>query len=380
MSEIRFARSGEIDVAYRVVGDGPIDLVYVSGAYTHLEIMWELPQYRRYCERLGEFARLITFDKRGMGMSDRVPGATTLEERMDDIRAVMDASGSGRAAVMGESEGGPLAILFAAAHPERTISLVLQGAEVRERTDDEWPWGEATEEEFEEYAVSIPEAWGKGRGMSFLAPSVGDAPWAREWLGRLALNASTPASWEAFARMAFGIDVRDVVPSIKVPTLDRPRRGRSGLPCRERALSRAHDPGSAIRRATGRRPCALVRPGLGPLWPRSESSSPGLREAKRRPIECSRPSSSPTSSARPPAPRSSATGAGATLVEQPSMQPSGGSSRASTGARWTLRETGSSRRSTDRRGRFAARGRSSSPFARSGMDVRARPPYGRGPR
>jgi pimeloyl-ACP methyl ester carboxylesterase len=219
VSEVRFARSGDIDVAYRVVGNGPIDLVYVSGAYTHLEIMWELPQYRRYCERLAEFTRLITFDKRGMGMSDRVPGATTLEERMDDIRAVMDAAGSERATIMGESEGGPLSILFAAAHPERTVGLILQGAEVRERTDDDWPWGEATEDEFEEYAASIPELWGKGRGMPFLVPSLGDPPWAREWLSRLALNASTPASWEAFARMAFGIDVRDVVPSINVPTL-----------------------------------------------------------------------------------------------------------------------------------------------------------------
>src|SRR5712691_532191 len=178
-----------------------------------------LPQYRRYCERLAEFTRLITFDKRGMGMSDRVPGATTLEERMDDIRAVMDAAGSDRAAVMGESEGWPLAILFAAAHPERTVGLVLQGAEVRERTDEDWPWGESTDDEFEEYVALIPERWGKGLGMPFIAPSLGDPPWGREWLGRLALHAATPASWEAFTRMAFDIDVRDVVPAINVPTL-----------------------------------------------------------------------------------------------------------------------------------------------------------------
>ena len=127
MTEVRFARSGDVDVAYRVVGDGPVDLVYAQGSYTHLEIYWELPQFRRYCERLAEFTRLILFDKRGMGMSDRVPGATTLEERMDDIRAIMDAVGSERAAVMGESEGGPLAMLFAAAHPERTVALILQG-------------------------------------------------------------------------------------------------------------------------------------------------------------------------------------------------------------------------------------------------------------
>src|ERR1035437_10302781 len=146
-TDVRFARSGDVDIAYQVVGEGPIDLVYVAGSITHLQVMWELPAYRRYCERLAEFSRLILFDKRGMGMSDRVPGVTTLEERMDDVRAVMDAVGSERAALMGESEGGPLSILFAAAHPERTQALILQGAEVREKKDADWPWGEATDVE-----------------------------------------------------------------------------------------------------------------------------------------------------------------------------------------------------------------------------------------
>ena len=219
MTEVRFARSGDVDVAYRVVGDGPIDLVYAQGAASHLEVHWELPQYRHYCERLGEFARLVLFDKRGMGMSDRVPGATTLEERMDDIRAVMGAVGSERAAIMGESEGGPLAMLFAAAHPERTAALVLQGAEVRERRDDEWPWGEATAEEFEQYASLIPEHWGEGAFFGHLAPSVGDVEWGRAWAGRVQRHAATPAAWEAFARMAFDIDVRHVASTINVPTL-----------------------------------------------------------------------------------------------------------------------------------------------------------------
>jgi class 3 adenylate cyclase len=216
---VRFARSGDIDIAYRVVGDGPVDLVYVMGAFTHLEIDWELPQYRRYCERLAEFTRPILFDKRGMGMSDRVPGATTLEVRMDDIRAVMDAVGSERAAVIGESEGGPLAILFAAAHPERTLGLILQGAEVRELRDEDWPWGEGDREEFDEYYAQLPETWGNGRFFEELAPSVGDVEWGRAWAGRLQQHAATPASWEAFARMAAEIDVRHVVPSINVPTL-----------------------------------------------------------------------------------------------------------------------------------------------------------------
>jgi class 3 adenylate cyclase len=152
-------------------------------------------------------------------MSDRVPGATTLEERMDDIRAVMDAVGSERAAVIGESEGGPLSMLFAAAHPERTVALILQGAEVRERRDEESPWGEATDEEAEAYYAALPERWGQGLGFEHLVPSVGDAEWGRAWLGRLALHAATPGAWEAFARMAHEIDVRHVAPVINVPTL-----------------------------------------------------------------------------------------------------------------------------------------------------------------
>ena len=138
-SPVRYARSGEVSIAYKVLGEGPVDLIYVNGSMTHLEVLWELPAYRRYCERLAEFTRLILFDKRGMGLSDRVPGATTLEERMDDVRAVLDAVGSERAAILGSSEGGPLALLFAAAHPERTAGLILQGAEVRELRDAEWP-------------------------------------------------------------------------------------------------------------------------------------------------------------------------------------------------------------------------------------------------
>jgi class 3 adenylate cyclase len=204
--DVKFAKSGDVNIAYDVVGSGPIDLVYIQGAYTHLEVDWELPAFRRYGERLAEFTRLIMFDKRGLGMSDRVPGATPLEVRMDDIRAVMDAAGSERAAIMGESEGAPLAILFAAAHPERTRSLILQGGE----------------DELEEYMSSIPERWGKGLGMRYLVPSVADdpsLPALERWMGKVQRNAATPASWEAFARMAFEIDVRDVVPTVHVPAL-----------------------------------------------------------------------------------------------------------------------------------------------------------------
>jgi pimeloyl-ACP methyl ester carboxylesterase len=220
MPDVRFAQSGDVSVAYSVNGDGPIDIVYVQGAISHLEVWWDLPIFRAWCERIGEFARLIRFDKRGMGMSDRVPGATTLETRMDDIRAVMDAVGSEQAVLIGHSEGGPLSMLFAAAYPERTRALVLAGAEVRERRDEEWPWGEATEEEFEAYIATVDENWGqRARFAGRLAPSLGSPPWYGEWWCRLQSNSCTPGGWKAFARMAFDIDVRHVVPHIKVPTL-----------------------------------------------------------------------------------------------------------------------------------------------------------------
>ena len=219
MPDVRFATSGDVSVAYRVVGEGPIDLVYVQGAYTHLDVEWELPAYRHYCERLAEFTRLVLFDKRGMGLSDRVPGVIPLEVRMDDIRAVMDAIGSEQAAIMGESEGGPLGMLFAAAHPERTRALILQGAEVRERKDEEWPWGESTPEDFEESMAMLGERWGLGRGIRYVAPSVAELPGLQEWFGRVQRNAATPGAIEAFMRMAFDIDVREVVSTIRVPTL-----------------------------------------------------------------------------------------------------------------------------------------------------------------
>src|SRR6476469_7858536 len=121
----------------------------MEGYFTHLGIMWEQPAYRRWVNRLASFARVIRFDKRGMGLSDRVQ-VGTLEERMDDVRAVMDAVGSERAVLLGTSEGGPMSLLFAASYPERTHALLLVGAEVKERKTDDWPWGESDDDEFEQ--------------------------------------------------------------------------------------------------------------------------------------------------------------------------------------------------------------------------------------
>jgi pimeloyl-ACP methyl ester carboxylesterase len=215
---IRYARNGEVNLAYQVVGDGPIDLVYIAGALTNLELAWEQPGYRRFCERLAGFARLILFDKRGMGLSDRVRFAT-LEERMDDVRALMETVGSDEAALLGESEGGPMSLLFAATYPERTRALVLAGAEVREETTEDWPWGESTREEFEEAMDldRITERWGQGGSVDWWAPTRADE--MRAWYGRVQLQSATPSDAIAFMRMAFEIDVRDIVPTISVPAL-----------------------------------------------------------------------------------------------------------------------------------------------------------------
>ena len=163
---------------------------------------------------------MTTFDKRGMGLSDRVRFGT-LEERMDDVRAILDDLGSESAALMGVSEGGPMSMLFAATHPERTRALILCGAEIKEETTEDWPWGESTRQEFEE-AMQIDrvvERWGKGLGLQFFVPSRKDDERLREQWGRLQVQSGSPHDAVAFMRMAFEIDVRHVVPSITAPTL-----------------------------------------------------------------------------------------------------------------------------------------------------------------
>jgi pimeloyl-ACP methyl ester carboxylesterase len=216
---IRYARSGDVHVAYQVVGEGPVDIVFVEGSFTNRHVQWESPLYRRFMERLGSFARVILFDKRGMGLSDRVQ-VGTLEERMDDVRAVMDAAGSERAALIGESEGGPMAMLFAASFPERTVALLLCGAEVKEDKTDDWPWGESTREEFEKSMTTLSERWsGRPASLRMFISSRGDDPALLEWYVRLKLQSASPAAAEAFLRMAHDIDVRHVAPAIRVPTL-----------------------------------------------------------------------------------------------------------------------------------------------------------------
>ncbi|MBL8174610.1 MAG: alpha/beta fold hydrolase [Bryobacterales bacterium] len=218
--ETHYARSGDVNIAYQVVGDGPMDLVFVMGWVSHLEYFWREPRFARFLGRLASFSRLILFDKRGTGLSDRVPlnQLPTLEQRMDDVRAVMDAAGSKRAAIVGVSEGGPLSVLFSATHPEKVSGLVMIGSYARRLRDEDYPWG-PTGAERDAYCRQINAQWGGPVGIEERAPSLAqDADFRNWWATYLRMGAS-PGAAEALTRMNAEIDIRPILPSIQVPTL-----------------------------------------------------------------------------------------------------------------------------------------------------------------
>jgi class 3 adenylate cyclase len=222
--ETRYARSGDVHVAYQVFGDGELDLVLVNGFVTHVELVWEHEPARRFLEALASFARVITFDRRGSGLSDPVAEAPTLEERMDDVRAVMDAAGSERAALLGISEGVSMSILFAATHPERVQALVCCGGMARSTADDDYPWATPAEALVESGFDLILPYWGQGAMIELAAPSQADNPESRAFFARLERASASPGMLAALSRMFLDIDVRDVVPSVHVPALVLHRR------------------------------------------------------------------------------------------------------------------------------------------------------------
>ncbi len=179
--ETKYAKSGNVHIAYQVVGEGPIDLVIVPGWVSNIDVIGEEPAYVRFLQRLASFSRLILFDKRGTGLSDRVTSTPTLEERMDDVRAVMDAISSERAAVLGYSEGGPMCALFAATYPERTISLIMIGSYARRLKAHDFPWG-ADLAEHEAYIKAIESEWGGAVGLERRAPSMVTDARFKHWL------------------------------------------------------------------------------------------------------------------------------------------------------------------------------------------------------
>jgi pimeloyl-ACP methyl ester carboxylesterase len=217
--ETRYARSGDVKIAYQVVGDGPFDLVFVPGYVTHLELAWKLPNFGPWLADMASFSRLIKFDKRGTGMSDPVGGAPTLETRMDDVRAVMDAAGSRRAALFGLSEGASMSALFAATYPERTAALVLRSALARTLWAPDYPWGR-TEEEYEREIERELRVYGPREHALAMVRSLGrfDDDELEAFVDYLRYGAS-PGMLEGLLRMNKEIDIRHVLPVVRVPTL-----------------------------------------------------------------------------------------------------------------------------------------------------------------
>ncbi|HEX7254829.1 MAG TPA: alpha/beta hydrolase [Gaiellaceae bacterium] len=229
MPETHYAQSGEVNIAYQVIGEGPIDLVYMPGFISHVELSWGLPGRGEFLNALGEFARVIQLDKRGTGMSDRVRDLPTLETRIADVCAVMDAVGSERAALFGVDAGGPANILFAASHPDRTAALILFGTSARFLRSEEHPYG-PTEEEYCDRIIRDMQRWGSLEHgvdvMRLYAPSLASAgdDMARDWASYFRESAS-PETFADFQRINMEIDVCGLLDDIQVPTLVVHRTG-----------------------------------------------------------------------------------------------------------------------------------------------------------
>jgi pimeloyl-ACP methyl ester carboxylesterase/DNA-binding winged helix-turn-helix (wHTH) protein len=213
-----YAHSGDVSIAYQVLGDGPIDLVFVMGWVSHLDYFWREPSFARFLTRLASFSRLILFDKRGTGLSDRVSELPTLEQRMDDVRAVLEAVGSTRAALLGVSEGGPLCSLFATTYPARTLALVMIGTYAKRLWAPDYPWA-PTRAQREQFFDEIRRHWGGPVGIEERAPSRAHDPAFRDWWSTYLRMGASPGAALMLTQMNAEIDVRHVLPAVRVPTL-----------------------------------------------------------------------------------------------------------------------------------------------------------------
>ncbi len=221
-SEPRYARTGGVSIAYQVVGDGPIDLVYTPGIWSNLDVMWEWPSWAQYLERLAAFSRLVLFDMRGVGLSDRGPAPPTLELQMSDVGAVMDAAGSREAVVFGGARGAAVTMLFAASHPERTRGLVLYAPNARSVRAPDWPYGRS-EMEQQQFFDRFASEMGTAQNLDLQGPSAD--PVFKKWWARFERLGASPGSWRELAEILGQIDVRSVLPSIHTPTLVLHRTG-----------------------------------------------------------------------------------------------------------------------------------------------------------
>ena len=250
--ETHYASAGDVNLAYQVFGEGPVDLVFVMGWVSHLEYFWREPRFAAFLRRLGTMARVILFDKRGTGLSDRVPLSQlpTLEQRMDDVRAVMEAAGSQRAVLFGVSEGGPLCSLFAATYPEKTAGLIMIGCYARRLRDIDYPWG-PTREDRDRYCQEIRAHWGGPVGIEDRAPSLAKDPAFRDWWATYLRMGASPGAAEALTRMNADIDVRPILPTISTPALVLHRRDDRCLLIEEGKLMADRIPGAHFVELSG---------------------------------------------------------------------------------------------------------------------------------
>jgi pimeloyl-ACP methyl ester carboxylesterase len=247
----RYAKSGHLNIAYQVVGDGPFDLVYVPGWISNIEMMWTEPHYARLLGRLASFSRLLLFDKRGTGLSDRVSNdqLPTLEQRMDDVRAVMDAAHSDRAALFGHSEGGSMSILFAATYPQRSIALALYGSFAKRSWSDDYEWAPTLQQRLA-LADEIEEGWGD-IDLNYYVPSRAGDEKLRDWLSAYFRSGASPAAGAALFRMNSLNDVRAVLPTVRVPTLVMHASGDRDVKLEEGRYVAAHIEGARFIEIAG---------------------------------------------------------------------------------------------------------------------------------
>ena len=218
LPQTRYAKSGDVNIAYQVLGQGPPDLVLIPGWVSNIEIFWEEPAVVRFFTRLASFSRLILFDKRGTGLSDRVAEMPNLETRMDDVRAVLDTVGSERAALFGYSEGGVLCALFAATYPNRASALIMHGSYARLTAAPDYPWG-LNEQERSAFVDQAVREWGAPIGIDMRAPSMATDERFRQWWARFLRLSASPAAFATLSHMNADMDIRQVLPAIRVPTL-----------------------------------------------------------------------------------------------------------------------------------------------------------------
>lgn len=232
--ETHYVQNGDVNIAYQTIGEGDLDIVFVMGWVSHLEYFWKEPHFAQFLNRLASFSRLILFDKRGTGLSDRVPVSElpTLEQRMEDVHAVMDAVSSKRAALVGISEGGPMCSLFAATYPERTTALVMIGTYAKRIWEEDYPWG-VSKEDREKFFELMRRDWGKPVGIEERAPSLAADENFRDWWATYLRMGASPGAAVALTKMNAEIDVRNVLPTIRVPSLVIHRKGDSCLKVEE---------------------------------------------------------------------------------------------------------------------------------------------------